>query len=160
MNETHACRGITRLPVLFASLPTFLLLLLVAVSAATEIVLDHEILGRDANGMPVLASLPVVRAFVAAWNLAVIYLAPPALAILFLIAGAKRRVNLNAIMFGGALVCVVGGFLNLEAARTGIEGMSHLDVGPVSSIGTGVIRALVNLAIFGVAVFLLTPRHE
>jgi hypothetical protein len=145
--------------ILLATVPAVVLLLLIVASATAEIVLDHEILGLDANGMPVLAFMPVVQGIIAAWNLAVIYLAPPALAILFLLVGTRRHWNLNALMIGGAAACIIGGFLNLEAVWTGVKGTSYLDVGLVESVSLGVARALVNLVLFGAAAFLFIPRR-
>lgn len=147
-------------PFIYAGLPTILAVSLVLVSGAAELILDHDILGRDASGTPALASLPVIRTAIDIWNMAVIYLAPPALAIGFLILGVRRHVSLNAVIVGGIAACVIGAFLNLDAVWTGIPGTSRLDIGTVPSLGLGINRVFANLVLYGIAAFLVIPRRH
>jgi hypothetical protein len=147
--------------IVLALVPTVVLAVLVVGSGAAEIVLDHDVLGRDEAGMPALASMPFLRGVIDVWNLLVIYAGPPLIAVLFLVLGRHRwRWNVNALMLGGAAVCVIGGFVNFEAVWTGVKGTSNLVIGPVESTTLGIVRAVVNLALFGLAAFLLLPRKE
>jgi predicted permease len=162
MRQSPRSKGfIARHPLpFFVALPVVTLAIIVIVSAAAEIVLDHYVLSRATNGMPLLYSLPWARNLVAWWNLALIYLAPVLMALAVWKVGKAREVHSTWLMVGGALICVVGGIQLIEAVWTGIKGTSGLRIGPVCSLTTAAIRIAANLAVFGGIVFLSQRRRE
>jgi hypothetical protein len=142
---------------LLALVPLAVLALLVAATAAVESLSLLETIERHDLVQGIVAAW-----IVAVWNLLVVYLAPVAIAILFLILGTRRRWNLNALMIGGAAVCVIGGFVDLDVLDipSMAIGTAYVDVGFVSSTTLGIVRAVVNLVAFGVVAFLFIPRRE
>ena len=143
--------------IFFIFLPVFTLPVFVVASGAAEIFLDHDVLGRATNGLPLLSTLPWARSLVAGWNLALVYLAPALISIAAWVFGRTRNVGTWTII-GGTIVCFVGGFHYIEAGWTGVKGTSVLRVGFVDDFPTAAVRIGLNLVMFMGAV-LISNRH-
>jgi hypothetical protein len=132
----------------FGVLPLVLLLAIVIASGGAQIVLDHEILGRNAAGMPVLQTLPLLRGAINLWNLALIYVLPAMLAAWFAVWGTWRGVRWGWIVAGAGLVCIVGSLHHIQTVWTGIKGTSQLAIGIEMHPALVLLRLAANLVIF------------
>jgi hypothetical protein len=143
----------------FGFLPFALLLVIVVASGDAQIVLDHEILGRNAAGMPVLQTLPLLRGAINLWNLALVYVLPAALAAWFAVWGARRGVRRGWIVSGAALVCVIGSVHRIQTVWTGIKGTSQLAIGIETHPALMLLRLAFNLAILAAAFWLARRKR-
>ncbi len=139
--------------------PFLVFVLVVAVSAVVEALIDLELFGRAANGSPELNTVPVLEIVIGAWNLAVTYLGPIVIAVAFLLHGIRHRAPVNPMMLGGILVCFAGGF-SLVGLWATIDGMEHLGTGFADGPAHATIRIIVNLMLFGTVAFLMLPRRN
>jgi hypothetical protein len=124
-----------------------------AAVAAGTIVLDHDVLGRDANGWPVLYTTPALRYAVDGVHLAAVYALPSAIAIGFLSLGRRSGATSSAIA-GGAIVCALGALPLIEAVWTGVKGTSGLSLDLADDWVVAAARAGASLAILAGAVLL------
>lgn len=120
-----------------------------------NVVLDYDILGRDAEGWQVLYKTPELRYAVDVFHAAIVYLLPPALAVGFLALGRKLRVRTLWILFGGVLVSIAGSVHVIEAAWTGVRGTSGLRIGLVDDGLVVTVRLIANLAFYAIAFFVI-----
>lgn len=98
------------------------------------------------------------------YNVLAVYGAPLLFAWLFYRIGAGQRMRLLWIVTGVTLVCVLGGFQNMNFYDTGCRGCGHLMVEsalipPFPHFAEGVARAAMNLAIVG-GVWWLAVRRK
>ncbi len=142
----------------FVFLPVVILIILTIASGVAEVVLDHAVLRRASNGMPLLYMLPWVRALVTGWNLVVVYVAPIVMALGIWRLGSARGVGERWLWSGGLLISVLGGLHYLETRWTGIKGTSTLLMGPVPDARMALFRVAANVLIFTLGVWLLKKR--
>ncbi len=139
----------------FGVVPTILLAVCIVLAAIATIVLDHVILGRDAEGWPVLYKTPLLRHAVEIFHLEIVYALPAVLAVAFLTWGRRAGAGRFWVLLGGVLVCAFGSVHVIEAAWTGVKGTSQLSIGLVESAGVAAARLAANLAIYAAAVAVL-----
>ena len=114
---------------IFGLLPTVALALLMVAAVFATVILDHDILGRDADGWPVLYKTPPLRVAVDAFHVLVMCVLPVLVAIGFLKAGARHGARRLWVVSGGVLACLFGSVWLIHAAWTGVKGTSDLVVG-------------------------------
>ena len=138
--------------------PIVLLILGVIAAALATLVLDHDILGRDADGWPVLYKTPTLRYAVDIFHAAIVYLLPFALAIGFLSFGRRLAVREIWIMLGGLLVLSVGSVHVIEAVWTGVKGTSDLRIGIVDDPLVFAFRLIPSASLYLAASFYFRRR--
>ena len=136
----------------FGVMPTVALAVCIVLAAVATIVLDHAILGRDADGWPVLYKTPLLRHAVEIFHLEIVYALPAVLAVAFLAWGQRAGAGRVWILLGGVLVCAFGSVHVLEAAWTGVKGTSQLSIGLADSAAVAAARLAVNFALYAAAV--------
>ena len=107
-----------------------------------------------------------VKFLVFQWNLLVTYVAAPMIAALLCVLGVRQRMSTQWIMFGAALVCIVGAF-HLVDATWGDLGVGRPEISvtlalappfPQWLINEGLLRAAINLALVSVSYWLWLRR--
>jgi hypothetical protein len=142
----------------FVVLPVLALPVLLFVVSAGEIVLDHTVFGRAANGMPLLETLPWARTALWLVNQALMYLAPVAIAAVSFLIGRAKGAAMPWLIAGGVAVCVLGAVTYIDASWTGVRGTSDLHLGVTRSAVAAMLRLGVNMAAFAGVVLLARKR--
>lgn len=114
---------------IFGLLPTISLTVLMIAAVFATVVLDHHILGRNADGWPVLYKTPLLREAVDVFHASVMCVLPVLVAIGFLRVGARHGARRLWVVSGGALACLFGSLWLINAAWTGVKGTSDLVIG-------------------------------
>jgi len=108
-----------------------------------------------------------VKVLVFQWNFLVTYVAPLMVAALLVVLGVRQRMSAHWIMFGVALVCIVGAF-HLVDATWGDLGTEPPEIRvtlalappfPQWLINEGLLRAAINLALVGSGYWLWRRRE-
>ena len=144
----------------FGVMPTVVLALSIVLAALATIVLDHDILGRDADGWPVLYKTPLLRHAVDVFHLGVTYVLPLAVALPFLAIGQRVGAKTVWVVVGGMLACAVGSVYFIEAGWTGVKGASDLHIGLVDNGVVLAARLAGNMAIYAIASLLINTGTE
>jgi hypothetical protein len=158
MNLSGVARRIAWLS--FGVLPTVVLLASIILSMIGTIVLDHDILGRDADGWPVMYKTPAIRNAVDAFHMIVVYALPPLIGVLFFVWGRRIGAARWWVLAGGVLVCTVGSFHVVEAVWTGVKGTSDLRLAIVDDATVAITRLCINLGVYAAAVAAFGGRTD
>jgi hypothetical protein len=133
---------------IFGLLPAVLLAVLLMASAT--VVLDHDVLGRDADGWPVLYKTPILREAVDAIHVLTMCVLPVLVAIGFLKLGMKHGARPLWIVLGGVLACPFGSVWLIEAIWTDVKGASGLLIG-IEETGVIAARLVASLTVYAIA---------
>ena len=140
-------------------MPTVVLAVLMIVAVFAAVVLDHDILGRDADGWPVLYKTPLLREAVDVFHVLVMCVLPILVAIGFLRIGVRRGARLLWVVSGGMLACIFGGVWSINAAWTGIKGTSDLVI-TIEDPWVIAARVAASLIVYALAVRLIARAQN
>src|SRR5262249_33221442 len=141
----------------FGVLPALVLVTLLIATAVGTVVLDHDVLGRDAEGWPILYKTTWLRYAVDFVHLGALYVLPPAVAVAFLVLALRTNSPLIWPILGGIIVCTLGSTGVIEAGWTGIKGSSTLNIA-IAAPQSIALRAASSVALLVVAVVYFRRR--